>query len=236
MIKTLQRSDTRGVAEHGWLHSHHSFSFASYYNPERMGFGKLRVLNDDIVDPGAGFDTHPHDNMEIISIPLSGALEHKDSMGNTHIIRHGEIQIMSAGTGITHSEYNHSDSEAVNFLQIWILPEVLNITPRYGQKPFVSGERKNRFQIVVSPDAREESIAINQQAYLSLADIDAEKSISYNMQQTANGLYAFVIDGNIEIAGEQLQSKDAIGLSELDVIDITATKAAQLLCIEVPMN
>ena len=168
---TYHKNESRGLADHDWLISRHTFSFAGYYNPERMNFGLLRVLNDDIVKPSMGFGTHPHENMEIISIPLSGALRHQDSMGNKHIISTGEVQIMSAGSGLTHSEYNNSSSDDVNFLQIWVLPKEKDITPRYGQKLFDVSGRQNRFQRVVTPQASEETIWINQDAWFSLADI-----------------------------------------------------------------
>ncbi len=236
MEKILHRANTRGRAEHGWLHSHHTFSFASYYNPERMGFGKLRVLNDDFVEPGQGFATHPHDNMEIVSIPLAGSLRHKDSMGNRHVIRHGEVQIMSAGTGIAHSEYNNSDTEQVNFLQIWVLPKKLNIQPRYGQQIFDPSARHNQFQALVAPDGRDGSLSINQDAYFSLADLEAGMTCAYTMNMPHNGVYMFLIDGQIEVTDEVLETRDALGLAGLPSVEIRAREKAELLCIEVPMD
>lgn len=235
MEKILHRANSRGRAEHGWLHSHHTFSFASYFNPERMGFGKLRVLNDDFVAPAQGFGTHPHDNMEIVSIPLAGSLRHKDSMGNQHVIRNGEIQIMSAGTGIAHSEYNNSDTEQVNFLQIWVLPKKLDIQPRYGQRLFDLPAKHNRFQTVVAPDERDGSLWINQDAYFSLADLDAGITETYTINSPHNGVYIFLLDGQVRIAGETLDKRDALGLAGVPSIEIQALEKSELLCIEVPM-
>jgi len=178
-MQTLHKADTRGIANHGWLNSHHTFSFASYFNPERMGFGTLRVINDDVVAPSMGFGTHPHQNMEIISLPLRGALKHKDTMGNSHVIKKGEVQAMSAGTGVSHSEYNNSKTEDVNFLQIWVMPKKLNIAPNYSQKEFSAEQRKNKFQLVVSPDGRENTVSINQDAFFSLSDLKEGKTIEY---------------------------------------------------------
>ena len=237
MKKTLHRADTRGLADHGWLQSRHTFSFASYHNPERMGFGRLRVINDDVVQPSMGFDTHPHKNMEIVSIPLSGELRHQDSMGNTQHIRTGEIQIMSAGTGITHSEYNGSDSELVAFLQIWVLPKFQNIEPRYGQQLFSSNDRKNRFQIVVSPDKTDNNgaIWINQDAWFMQGDFDAGQTGSYRIKREGNGVYFLVLEGAVTIADEQLQHRDAIGFEDATEIDFEVTEDCQLLVIDVPM-
>lgn len=236
MNKTLHRADSRGLADHGWLRSRHTFSFAGYHDPERMGFGRLRVINDDVVAPGGGFGTHPHDNMEIVSVPLTGALRHRDSVGNTHIIRHGEVQVMSAGTGITHSEYNDSDAEPVNFLQIWVRPKVRDIEPRYGQRAFDAAERRNRFQVVVAPDGREDSIVINQDAFFSLADLEAGGRVTYTPHRPGNGVYLFVIEGSVEAAGERLQRRDALGLEEAGAVEIAADGEARVLAIEVPMG
>jgi len=236
MNKIIHRADSRGLADHGWLRSRHTFSFASYHNPDRMHFGKLRVLNDDVVAPGGGFGTHPHDNMEIVSVPLSGALQHKDSMGNVHVIRDGEVQIMSAGTGLTHSEYNNSKSEPVNFLQIWVIPKARDITPRYGQKEFDPATRRNRFQTVVSPDRDGEAIWINQDAYFSLADIEADQQAQYAIQRPGNGAYIFVIAGEIAVDGERLGPRDAMGITGVGAIDLMAVRDSQVLVIDVPMN
>lgn len=236
MKKTLHRANTRGHADHGWLKSQHTFSFASYYNPERMGFGLLRVLNDDQVLPNKGFDTHPHRDMEIISVPLSGALRHKDSEGNETVIRHGEVQLMSAGTGVFHSEHNNSGHEAVNLLQIWVTPEKRGIAPRYDQRKFELDKRKNRFQTVVSPlDKNGEGIKINQQAYFSLIDLDSNKNANYEVNEPGHGTYIFVLGGEVEIGAETLLSRDAIGIEGTDSIPIVAKKDSQLLLIEVPM-
>ncbi|MHB8252817.1 MAG: pirin family protein [Acidiferrobacter sp.] len=234
MEKIIHRAESRGYADHRWLQSHHTFSFANYHNPERMNFGQLRVLNDDVVEPGQGFDTHPHENMEIVSIPLSGALRHKDSMGNVHVVSYGEVQAMSAGTGITHSEYNDSQVEPLNFLQIWVMPREKGIQPRYEQKAFPAADRNGHFQVIVSPDRREGSLLINQEAYFSLADFPAGSVGHYNIQKAGNGVYCFVIDGRIEVDGELLRKRDAIGLSELSTVTISISKDSQILCIEVP--
>ena len=237
MNYTIHKNNSRGNADHGWLKSQHSFSFASYYNPNRMGFGKLRVINDDIVAPSMGFGTHPHQNMEIISIPLSGALHHKDSQGNETIIRHGEVQIMSAGTGVYHSEYNASNTEDVNFLQIWIKPEQMNIHPRYDQKKFLASERKNSWQIIVSPlSSDDKGIKINQKAWLSLIDLEKSAHIDYTFKDQSNGVYFFILKGNAEINNQTLNTKDAIAFDELGLINIKAEESLSLLAIEVPLS
>ena len=236
MSFTLHKADTRGIANHGWLKSHHTFSFASYYNPERMGFGALRVINDDQVAPTMGFGTHPHQNMEIISIPLSGSLEHKDTMGNEYVIRRGEVQAMSAGTGIAHSEYNHSSSEDVKFLQIWVLPKKLNITPQYSQKEFLEKERENKFQLVVSPDGRNGSVSINQDAFFSLVNLKKDSHIEYNKYIESNGVYFFVLEGELEVDNKLISSRDGLGVSNKDGLNLNSSKDTQLLVMEVPMN
>jgi len=235
MQTVIHRANSRGDANHGWLHSRHTFSFAGYYDPKRMGFGKLRVINDDVVTGGAGFGTHPHDNMEIVSIPLTGALRHKDSMGNQHVIRKGEVQIMSAGTGITHSEYNDSKDEAVNFLQIWVLPKQRDIAPRYGQREFDPAQRRNRFQAVVSPEKDGDAVWINQDAWFSLADAESGAQLDYALHDSGNGLYVFVIDGELEVAGEILTQRDAIGITGADSVTFSARRASEILAIEVPV-
>jgi len=235
MKPMYHENQSRGLADHGWLKSRHTFSFADYYNPESMNFGLLRVLNDDIVTPSMGFGTHPHENMEIISIPLSGALRHQDSMGNKHIISTGEVQIMSAGSGITHSEYNDSSSEDVNFLQIWVLPKERDITPRYDQKLFDEGNRKNRFQLLVAPENSEETVLINQDAWFSLADIEAEKQVVYEKNDKKNGVYFFVIEGNVNIDGNAVKRRDGLGIVDGKTYPIVAQSKAQILAIEVPL-
>jgi len=232
----MHKADSRGLADHGWLVSRHTFSFADYHNPERMQFGLLRVINDDIVNPSMGFGTHPHENMEIISIPLAGSLRHQDSMGNKHIITTGEVQIMSAGSGLTHSEYNNSGQDDVNFLQIWIFPKEKNITPRYGQKRFEKSDRQNRFQTLISPNKDSGALWINQEAWLSIAAADAGTSITYHKQRTETGLYFFIIDGQVKIDGIELIRRDGLGLTDGKEVKITAFSQTELLCIEVPMN
>jgi redox-sensitive bicupin YhaK (pirin superfamily) len=236
-MKTIfHKSTERGHASHGWLDSHHSFSFAHFYDPEKIHFGALRVLNDDIVQGGMGFGTHPHDNMEIISIPLTGDLEHKDSMGNSGVIRQNDVQIMSAGTGIQHSEYNKNKDKLVNFLQIWVFPKKKNIRPRYDQKTLDPNDRKNKLQVIVSPDGTsDESVKINQDAWFSLGDLDAGKTVTYNLRDKAHGVYAFVIDGKVDINGQALDKKDGLGISETDTLSIKADSNSKVLLMEVPM-
>lgn len=240
-METLNKSNiirhdanSRGTANFGWLLSKHTFSFGRYYNPERVNFGALRVLNDDIVEPGMGFGTHPHDNMEIISIPLYGDLEHKDSTGNTEVIKTGDVQIMSAGYGLTHSEYNHSKQDPVNFLQIWVLPKKRDIEPRYQQITFDSAARHNQLQTVVAPDD-DTALWINQDAWFTLADLDANSSVEYQLHKSGNGVYIFLIDGQVEVSGEKLSKRDALGLTHVDNFTVHAQKDAQLLFIEVPL-
>jgi redox-sensitive bicupin YhaK (pirin superfamily) len=236
MKTTIHRADSRGVAKHGWLHSRHTFSFAGYYDPNRMGFGKLRVINDDIVDGGAGFGTHPHDNMEIISIPLHGSLHHQDSMGNQHIINAGDVQIMSAGTGLTHSEYNGSDTEPVNFLQIWVYPKFRNIKPRYGQVTLDPELQRNQFAVVVSPNEQANAVTINQDAWFAMGEFEAGSSARYESKQTGNGIYLFVIEGEVSVDTETLQKRDAMAISNSDAVNIEINKPGKLLAIEVPIN
>jgi len=235
MKQVLHKAQTRGLADHGWLLSRHTFSFADYHDPERMSFGLLRVINDDIVKPGMGFGTHPHDNMEIISIPLAGSLRHQDSMGNRHVISAGEIQVMSAGSGITHSEYNNSQEEDVNFLQIWVYPKQRNIEPRYGQQKFDPQQSKDCFFTVVSPERRPGQIWINQDAWFSLAALDAGAEIAYQKHRPENGVYFFVLAGAVTIAGQKLEARDGFGV-EADEIPVRAENSVELLVIEVPMN
>ncbi len=236
MKTTLHKADSRGKADHGWLNSHHTFSFASYHNPERVRFGLLRVLNDDIVQPGEGFGTHPHDNMEIISIPLKGSLAHKDSTGNEHVINTGDVQIMSAGSGLYHSEYNASQKDEVNFLQIWIFPKERDIKPRYDQKTYNADDRKNKFQLVVSPDKNKGSLWINQDAYFSLVNLEKGKDVSYNINKKGNSLYLFLLEGSVTAAGVKLGKRDGLGIEDTDEVTISANENSELLLIEVPMN
>ncbi|MCH8277288.1 MAG: pirin family protein [Bacteroidetes bacterium] len=233
MQMSIHRADDRGSADHGWLQARHSFSFAGYYRPDRMNFGMLRVLNDDVIGPGRGFGTHPHDNMEIVTIPLEGALTHRDSIGNVHELRSGEVQAMSAGGGITHSEFNASDRDSVSLLQIWVSPKERNVEPVYDQKFFEIAN--GTFTCLVSPDGGDGSLPVNQDAYFFRGRFKAGTSQSYVMQSPANGVYLFVIDGSIEIADETLERRDAIGVWETSSIEFTASTAADVLFIEVPM-
>ena len=234
MKKIIHKAESRGYADHGWLRSYHTFSFASYQNSERMNFGMLRVLNDDVVQPEMGFGTHPHRNMEIISIPISGALSHTDSIGNKRSIEVGEVQVMSAGTGLKHSEFNDSKINAVNFLQLWIIPEIENITPYYNQKIFEALERKNKFQVLVSPNDKQVvgSLPINQQGYISMIDLDKGFETAYDLK---NGAYFFLIEGEVLIEDENLKRRDAIGIIEKNKVNIKANKSSKLLVIDVPM-
>lgn len=230
-------SDTRGDADHGWLHSRHTFSFAGYYHPERVHFGMLRVLNDDYVAAGMGFGTHPHDNMEIISIPLEGDLEHKDSMGNTTVIRNGDVQVMSAGTGITHSEYNHNKDLPVKFLQIWVFPDTRNVTPRYGQVTLNLNDRHNKLQQIVSPSAEDEGLWIHQQAWFHMGKFEDGISTAYEIKKPGNGVYAFVLSGEFEIDGKALSNRDGLGIWDTSEIAITSKSAgSEILLMEVPMR
>lgn len=232
----LHPADTRGDANHGWLHSKHTFSFANYYNPDRMHFGVLRVLNDDIVAPGMGFGTHPHDNMEIISIPLEGDLEHKDSMGNVAVIRNGDIQVMSAGTGITHSEYNKNKNQQVKFLQIWVFPNKRNVTPRYDQITLNPTDRHNKLQQIVSPNPNDAGVWINQNAWFNLGNFDQNVSTEYTLNNKNNGLYVFNLSGNLEINGQTLNPRDGFGIWDTDKVSIKAQTNAEFLLMEVPMS
>jgi quercetin 2,3-dioxygenase len=232
----LHKADTRGHANHGWLNSYHSFSFANYYNPDRMHFGVLRVLNDDTVEAGRGFGTHPHDNMEIISIPLEGDLEHKDSMGNTTVIRNGDVQVMSAGTGIYHSEYNKNPEQLVKFLQIWVFPNKRGVTPRYDQITLKAEDRKNKFQQILSPSADDEGVWIHQDAWFHLADFEKGTAQDYTIKRTGNGVYAFVLKGDVSINGQKLNQRDGLGIWDTDKITITADSDASFLLMDVPMS
>lgn len=230
-------ADTRGHADHGWLNAHHSFSFAGYHDPSRIHFGALRVLNDDIVAPGMGFGKHPHDNMEIITIVLDGALEHKDSMGHTQAIHPDEVQVMSAGTGVFHSEYNHNKDKAVNLLQTWLFPNKKNVQPRYDQRVFPAAERVNQWQAIVSPiDNDDPGMKIHQDAWIYRSTIEAGKSLEYNLHSTGNGIYLFVIDGSATTEGQTLNRRDAVGITETGKITIEATADTELVLFEVPME
>lgn len=233
----LHKADTRGVANHGWLNSHHTFSFANYHNPERMHFGVLRVLNDDIVDEGMGFGTHPHDNMEIISIPLEGDLEHKDSMGNVAVIKNGDIQVMSVGTGITHSEYNKNNDKKVKFLQIWVFPNKRNVTPRYDQITLKEEDRKNKLQQILSPNENDEGVWIHQNAWFHLGKFDKDTTVDYQLKDPKNGVYAFVINGDFSLNDQDLNHRDGMGIWDVKELKLTAkSENAEILLMEVPMN
>ncbi|MCB0481452.1 MAG: pirin family protein [Flavobacteriales bacterium] len=236
MNTIIHRAETRGNANHGWLNSQHTFSFANYYNPERMNFGVLRVLNDDKVQAGMGFGTHPHDNMEIISIPLEGDLEHKDSMGNVAVIKEGDVQVMSAGTGITHSEYNKNKDKEVKFLQIWVFPKEKNVTPRYDQISIRDIERENKFYQVLSPNKNDQGVWIHQDAWFNLGKFTKGSTDQYKIQKEGNGVYAFILDGETEINGEKLSKRDGMGIWNTDAIKVVATENARVLLMEVPMS
>lgn len=233
----LHKAGTRGDASHGWLHSRHTFSFADYHNPERMRFGLLRVLNDDTVAAGMGFGTHPHDNMEIISIPLEGDLEHRDSMGNVAVIKHGDVQVMSAGTGIMHSEYNKNQDKPVKFLQIWVYPNQRNVQPRYGQITLNLAERHNKFQQIVSPNPDDEGSWVYQDAWFHLGSFDNGFAADYTIKKSGNGVYAFVIKGKVTIDGNALHERDGMGIWDTDKITVKSDyQGAEVLLMEVPMN
>lgn len=233
----LHKADSRGDADHGWLHSRHTFSFADYYDPERMNFGALRVLNDDYVAPGMGFGTHPHNNMEIISIPLEGDLEHKDSMGTVSVIKHGDIQVMSAGTGITHSEYNKNKDIPVKFLQIWVLPKVKNVKPRYGQITLNLGDRHNKFQQILSPKPDDAGVWIYQEAWFHLGRFDKDFTVGYTFKKSGNGVYVFVLKGKVSVDTIDLDERDGLGIWNTDKFNLTSnSQDAEVLLMEVPMK
>ena len=232
----VHKAESRGHANHGWLDSYHSFSFANYYNPDRMHFGVLRVLNDDKVLGGQGFGTHPHENMEIISIPLSGDLEHKDSMGNTGVIKNGDVQVMSAGTGIYHSEYNKNANEEVKFLQIWIFPKVQNVEPRYDQITIDQSKLQNNLLQIVSPNPEDDGVWIHQDAWFYMSKLSSGSELSHKIQKAGNGAYLFVLEGSVSVAGENLSRRDAMGISETDSIHIKASEDAEIFLMEVPMQ
>lgn len=233
---TLHKAGTRGHAHHGWLNSYHSFSFANYYNPERIHFGALRVLNDDEVAPGMGFGQHPHDNMEIISIPTSGDLRHKDSMGNEAVIKQGDIQVMSAGSGITHSEMNANRDRDVRFFQIWIFPNKKNVAPRYGQYTIDEAKLHNNLLQILSPNAADEGVWIQQDAWFSLGQLEAGFETEYRLNNKANGVYAFVIEGDVTINGQALNRRDGLGIEEAETLQIKVGSDTRLLLMEVPMR
>lgn len=238
MKKIIHRANERGTADHGWLKANFSFSFAGYYNTEKLNFGALRVLNDDIIEAGMGFGTHPHDNMEIITIPLEGALKHKDSMSNQWIVLEtGEVQVMSAGTGLMHSEMNNSSSELINLFQIWIIPNESDVSPRYDQQKFEASDRKNKLQLLVSSidDNNLGNLKIHQDAKISRIDLEENSVFNYILKSENHGVYIMVIDGEINVENENLTKRDAIGISNMEEIQINSKSTSELLFIEVPM-
>ncbi|HZF65378.1 MAG TPA: pirin family protein [Chitinophagaceae bacterium] len=236
MALVLHKANTRGHANHGWLDSWHTFSFAGYYNPERINFGALRVLNDDTVAPGMGFGKHPHDNMEIISIPLEGDLEHEDSMGTRQVIRNGDVQVMSAGTGIQHSEKNKNKDQQVKFLQIWVFPKERNVAPRYDQRTFTDEEKTNTLRVVVSPVGTSQGVNIHQDAWFSLGMLEKGTELTYNLHKPSNGVYVFLLDGDLTINHVAMNKRDGLGITETEILNIRADEHAKLLLMEVPMQ
>lgn len=233
----LHRAETRGAADFGWLKARYTFSFASYYDPKRIHFGVLRVLNDDIVDGGMGFGTHPHDNMEIITIPLEGAIEHKDSMGNGSVIHAGDIQVMSAGSGITHSEYNHYEDRVARLLQIWLFPNKKNVEPRYGQLSLDTTQQNNRFQQIVSPDPEDDGLWIHQDAWFHLGRFEKDVETTYKVKRPENGVYVFVIKGEVLVNGQTMFTRDGIGISGLETITFKSlADDTQILLMDIPVK
>ena len=236
MNKVYHSAETRGHADHGWLNANHSFSFASYYDPNRMNFGALRVLNDDTISPGKGFGKHSHDNMEIITIPLKGDLEHKDSLGNIGAINEGEIQVMSAGTGIYHSEYNKNSDKFINLLQLWVMPKKQDVKPRYDQRSFKGLKKKNSIYQVLSPYPEDEGMWIHQDAWIHLGDFEEVTSVDYMLKKKGNGVYIFVMEGIVKVGNEKLEKRDALGVWNTESITFEAQSKSQVLLIEVPME
>ena len=233
---SIQKASERGGANHGWLNAKHYFSFAGYHNPEKVHFGLLRVLNDDTIAGGTGFPAHPHDNMEIVTIPLSGALQHKDNTGGEGVIKSGDVQIMSAGSGVRHSEFNASKTEEATLFQVWIFPKVTNIKPRYDQRTFDVNDRINKWQVVVSPNETDNALWINQDARFSLTKLEAGKMLTYENAFKGNGVYLVVVNGSVEIDGKQFSKRDAVGIADTDQFSIRAGEDAELMAIEIPMN
>jgi len=236
MNTVLHKAETRGHANHGWLDSHHSFSFANYHNPDRMHFGVLRVLNDDKVAAGKGFGKHPHDNMEIISIPLEGDLEHQDSMGNVATIKQGDVQVMSAGTGVFHSEYNKNSDADVKFLQIWLFPKTKNVEPRYDQISIGTIEKRNEFSQILSPTKDDQGVWIHQDAWFYLGKFDSDVTLKHQLKKSGNGFYIFVLEGKVIVEGQELSRRDGFGLWDLTEINIKSSNDSHVLLMEVPMN
>ncbi|GAA0892941.1 pirin family protein [Fulvivirga kasyanovii] len=235
MKTVLHKADTRGYANHGWLLARHTFSFANYFDPTRIQFGALRVLNDDQIAGGRGFGSHPHENMEIITIPLEGDLEHKDSMGNGTVIKEGDVQVMSAGTGIIHSEYNKNEDKAVKLFQIWVFPNQEDVKPRYDQISIADLKKKNEFYQILSPNPDDQGVWIHQDAWFHLGDFETGKHDTYTIKKPGNGVYAFVIEGDVTINGQALNRRDGYGLTDLDQLTVIADSDARVLLMEVPM-
>ncbi|MDR0908100.1 MAG: pirin family protein [Rikenellaceae bacterium] len=234
MKMEIYRADSRGGANHGWLLTRHTFSFANYYDPKRIHFGALRVVNDDTVAPGEGFDMHPHNDMEIVSIPLEGTLEHRDSMGNVSVISKGEVQVMSAGTGILHSEYNYSDTDLVKFLQIWVFTRQKDLTPRYSQVKIHQPE-PGEIELIVAPEGQEHVAWIHQDAWFSLANVPAGGEVAYELHKPGNGVFMFVIEGAVSVGGERFDHRDGVGITDAERFTLAGDKASQILLMEVPM-
>jgi redox-sensitive bicupin YhaK (pirin superfamily) len=237
MKTILHTAGSRGNANHGWLQSHHTFSFAGYHHPERHHFGVLRVLNDDTVAGGMGFGTHPHRDMEIVSIPLEGDLRHQDNIGTLALIKHGDVQVMSAGSGIEHSEYNANADKTVKFLQIWIIPKVKAVAPRYQQISLNTEDRKNKLQQILSPNSEDQGVWIHQDAWFNMGNLDKGTALKYPLKDPKNnGVYAFVIKGSLEVAGIQLSQRDGLGITETHEFDLKASEDSEILLMEVPMG
>ena len=236
MKTVVHKAETRGYANHGWLKAKHSFTFANYYNPERMNFGVLRVLNDDTIDAGKGFGMHPHENMEIITIPLEGALAHKDNMGNASVINQGDVQVMSAGSGVYHSEFNPNEDKPTRLFQIWILPNKKEVTPRYDQISIRELAKKNKFYQILSPNKTDKGVWIHQDAWFSLGNFEKGKTDLYPMKKEGNGVYLLVIDGIIEVGEQTLGKRDALGIWDAEEVGLKAKTQASVLLMEIPMN
>lgn len=236
-MKTIfYKSDERGYANHGWLKSHHTFSFANFYNPERMNFGVLRVINDDFVEGGMGFGKHPHRNMEIISIPLEGELRHGDNMGSSGIIKKGDIQVMSAGTGIMHSEENASDTQAVKFLQIWVIPNKTDVSPRYDEQNFESQLVPNQFLQILSPNADDDGVWIHQDAWFNWGRFTEDRTIDYQFKKEGNGLYIFVLNGSVKVGDQLVDTRDGLGIWGINQVKIEVAHNSEILLMEIPME
>ena len=236
MNSVVHKANTRGHADHGWLKANHSFSFANYYNPERMNFGVIRVLNDDSIAPKRGFGTHPHDNMEIITIPLEGDLKHQDNMGNGTVIKNGDIQVMSAGTGITHSEFNANRDSHCKLLQIWLFPNKKNVTPRYDQIAISSIAKKNKLYQILSPNKNDQGVWIHQNAWFHIGEYVDKSKDEYVLRRNGNGIYFFVIEGEVNINDQQLSKRDGMGMWEMDQISFEAKANSKILLMEVPLT